>query len=210
MQNTGNRPWYQRAVRWGQTNLTEIDPSRYDIEWWREHWRRTKIQGVIVNAGGIVAYYPSEFPMQHQAKFLNGRDLFGEISAVAREDGLSVIARMDSNRAHEEFLNEQPGWFARDIDGNPIKIGDLYVACIFSDYYDVYLPDVLREIIGRYQPDGFTDNSWAGLRRDRICYCENCSQKFQSAHGGDLPKAHDWDSPVYKQNINSSNTDPSG
>ena len=23
------RPWYQRVYRWGQTNLTEIDPSRY-------------------------------------------------------------------------------------------------------------------------------------------------------------------------------------
>ena len=52
-------PWYRRTYRWGQTNLTEIDPVRYDAGWWREHWRRTRVQGVIVNAGGIVAYYPS-------------------------------------------------------------------------------------------------------------------------------------------------------
>ena len=24
-------PWYRRAVRWGQTNITERDPTRYDI-----------------------------------------------------------------------------------------------------------------------------------------------------------------------------------
>jgi hypothetical protein len=35
-------PWYRRTLRWGQTNITEIDPPRYDIPWWREYWRRTR------------------------------------------------------------------------------------------------------------------------------------------------------------------------
>jgi hypothetical protein len=43
-------PWYRRAVRWGQTNITERDPLRYDIAWWRDYWKRTAIQGVIINA----------------------------------------------------------------------------------------------------------------------------------------------------------------
>src|SRR5690349_23781041 len=35
-QQTGQAlPWYRRAYRWGQTNITEKDPVRYDIEWWR-------------------------------------------------------------------------------------------------------------------------------------------------------------------------------
>jgi len=49
-------PWYRRATRWGQTNITERDPVRYDIPWWREYWKRTEVQCVIINAGGIVAY----------------------------------------------------------------------------------------------------------------------------------------------------------
>ena len=44
-------PWYRRAYRWGQTNITEKDPVRYDIPWWREHWKRTEVQAVIVNRG---------------------------------------------------------------------------------------------------------------------------------------------------------------
>ena len=55
MHEERSAPWYRRTYRWGQTNLTEIDPSRYDGEWWREQWRRTRVQGVVVNAGGIVA-----------------------------------------------------------------------------------------------------------------------------------------------------------
>src|SRR5262249_58751879 len=62
-----DRPWYRRAYLWGQTNITEKDPVRYDIAWWREQWKRTRVQAVIVNAGGIVAYYPSRFPLHHQA-----------------------------------------------------------------------------------------------------------------------------------------------
>jgi hypothetical protein len=30
-------PWYRRALRWGQTNITEIDPTSYDIAWWRRY-----------------------------------------------------------------------------------------------------------------------------------------------------------------------------
>src|SRR3954447_12492207 len=70
-------PWYRRAYLWGQTNITEKDPIRYDIAWWRSQWQRTRVQAVIVNAGGIVAYYPSRFPLHHRAEFLGNRDLFG-------------------------------------------------------------------------------------------------------------------------------------
>ena len=30
-------PWYRRTLRWGQTNLNELDPTRYDSEWWRQY-----------------------------------------------------------------------------------------------------------------------------------------------------------------------------
>src|SRR6266568_7298723 len=117
-------PWYRRARRWGQTNITERDPVRYDIPWWREYWKRTQIQGVIINAGGIVAYYPSKFPLHHRAEFLNGRDLYGELANAAHEDGLAVLARMDSNRAAEDFYKQDPDWFTVDANGKPNRAAD--------------------------------------------------------------------------------------
>ena len=59
-------PWYRRTARWGQTNITEADVDRYDIAWWRKQWKRTEVQGVVINAGGIVAYYPSKFPLHYR------------------------------------------------------------------------------------------------------------------------------------------------
>ncbi|MFL6414681.1 MAG: hypothetical protein ACJ74Y_03295 [Bryobacteraceae bacterium] len=42
-----------------------------------------------------------------------------------------------------------------------------------SDYHQQYLLGLLTEIVERSQPDGFADNSWAGLGRASICYCES-------------------------------------
>ena len=158
------------------------------------------MQAVIINAGGIVAYYPSKFPLHHRAEFLGDRDLFGELTKAAHDDGIFVMARMDSNRTAEDFFKAHPDWFARDVDGQPYRAADKYVACINSPYYDEYLPGVLREIIERSHPDGFTDNSWAGLGRESICYCDNCTRKF---HGderqGRCRGQADWNDPAYRE-----------
>jgi hypothetical protein len=192
-------PWYKRVYRWGQTNITERDPVRYDIAWWREYWKRTEIQGVIVNAGGIVAYYPSKFPLHHRAEFLNGRDLYGEVAEAAHKDGLAVLARMDSNRTAEDFFQAHPDWFAREASSGPYRAEDKYVTCVNSPYYDEYIPSVLTEIIERSHPEGFTDNSWSGLTRNSICYCDNCARKFQDKTGKPLPRKKDWNDTVYRQ-----------
>src|ERR1700726_4270314 len=126
-QANSDAPWYRRATRWGQTNITERDPVRYDIPWWREYWKRTRVQGVIVNAGGIVAYYPSKFPLHHRAEFLNGRDLYGELAKAAHDDGLVVMARMDSSRTAEDFYRAHPDWFTRDSRGEPYRASDKYI-----------------------------------------------------------------------------------
>ncbi|MCL4850134.1 MAG: Tat pathway signal protein [Bryobacteraceae bacterium] len=195
----GAVPWYRRAYRWGQTNITEKDPERYDIEWWRKYWKRTQVQAVIINAGGIVAYYPSKFPLQHRAQFLGNRDLFGELTKAAHDDGIFVMARMDSNRTGEDFFKAHPGWFARDKDGNPYRAADKFITCINSPYYEEYLPGVLTEIIERSHPDGVTDNSWAGLGRNSICYCANCEREFRKKAGKAIPSRANWDDPVYRQ-----------
>lgn len=192
-------PWYRRTYRWAQTNITEIDPTRYDIAWWRQHWKRTQIQGVIINAGGIFAYYPSKFPLHYRPAALGDRDLYGELTRAAHDDGLVVLARMDSNRAHEAFYQAHRDWFAVDAGGKPYRAGELYVSCINGPYYEEYLPDVLREIIERSCPEGITDNSWSGLDRGSICYCQHCARRFRERTGKPLPTRHDWNDPVYRE-----------
>src|SRR5437588_4626386 len=132
-------PWYRRALRWGQTNINEMDPARYDILWWRDYWKRTRTQGVMINAGGIVAYYPSKYPLHRRAQFLGERDLFGELAAAAHAEGLAVLARMDSGGAGDDFFRAHPGWFAVDANGESYRARGLYVPCINGPYCREYI-----------------------------------------------------------------------
>ncbi len=191
-------PWFRKITRWGQTNITEKDPLSYDIDWWRGHWKKTHTQGVIINAGGIIAYYPTKIPLHYKAEYLQGRDLFGDLCKTAHEDGLVVFARMDSNRAHEEFFRAHPDWFAIDGEGRPYRAGDLYITCVNSPYYNEHIPSILTEISNLYRPEGFTDNSWSGLGRESICYCENCKKSFRDKTGQAIPLKKNWDDPVYR------------
>lgn len=192
-------PWFRRAQRWGQVNLAELDPTRIDLNLWRAQWRSTALQGVVVNAGGIVAYYPTEVPLHRRAQFLGKRDLFGELRSAAAEDGLAVFARMDSNRADESFYRAHQDWFAEDAEGKPYRVTELFVACVNSPYYTDYIPAILREIATRYHPEGFTDNNWNGPMRDQPCFCGRCEQLFRARTGEPIPRKTNWDDPVYRE-----------
>ncbi len=191
-------PWFRRTCRWVQTNLNEQDPATYDASLWADYWKRTRAQGVIVNAGGIVAFYPSRFPWHHRARALGQRDLFGEIREGARRAGLTVLARMDSTRTYEEVLRAHPDWFARDAQGEPYRSGELYTACVNGPWTLECIPAILREIAERYGPDGFTDNSWSGLGQRQVCCCDRCRDLFRRAASLELPQRVDWDDPAYR------------
>ena len=105
---------------------------------------------------------------------------------------------MDSNRVAEDFYRAHPDWICVDAEGKPYRQADKYITCINSPYYSEYLPRIMTEVIKRSRPDGFSDNSWPGMPRDRICQCRNCSEKFFARAGIALPKVHDWASENYR------------
>jgi len=106
---------------------------------------------------------------------------------------------MDSNRAHRDFYEAHPDWFAVDRQGAPFRAGDLFITCINSPYYDEYIPDILREVIEHAHPEGITDNSWSGLDRESICHCKHCAKRFREFSGASLPREKDWSSDVYRE-----------
>ena len=160
---------------------------------------KNRAQGAIINAAGIVAYYPTQVPFHRRAQFLGDRDLFGELCRAAHEDGLAVLARMDSNSADDKFYQAHPDWFSVDADGKPYRAGELYIGCMNGPYYREHIPSIMREIIGRYHPEGLTDNNWSGLTSDRMCHCSNCQKKFRAETSHDLPRRKDWNDPVYRK-----------
>ncbi len=192
-------PWYRRVTRWGQINITLDTASNFDIAWWRNFWKKTETQGIILNAGGIYAYYPTRVPNHYRAPLLGENDLFGDLCKAAHQDGLVVFARMDSGSVVQQYYNVRPDWIALDSEGKPYSSGDRYITCVNSPYYNEHIPAILTEIATTYHPEGFTDNSWAGLGINSPCFCENCKRIFREKTGKEIPRTRNWNDPVFRE-----------
>src|SRR4051794_26848468 len=97
-----SKPWYASMRRCGQLNLNERDPLTLDVSKWIDYWASLKLDALLLNGGGIVAFYPTEVSYHHRSEFLGTRDLFGELVAAARAKDMRVVSRMDCNYAYEE------------------------------------------------------------------------------------------------------------
>ena len=149
--------------RCGQLNFNERDPLTLDVAAWADYWASLRVNALLVNGGGIMAFYPTDVPYHHRSAFLGTRDLFGEMAAAARARGIRVVARMDCNYSWEEALQAHPEWFERDRNGQPRRHNEstwLFKTCMFSPYFTEQMPAIYREIGKRYAVDAFFTNGW--------------------------------------------------
>ena len=85
--------WYRKMRRCGQVNFNEMDPGRLDIAQWVDYWSSLKLDALLLNAGGIMAFYPTKIPGHHRSQFLGDGDLFGDFTKAAKARGMRVVAR---------------------------------------------------------------------------------------------------------------------
>jgi hypothetical protein len=171
--------WYQKMRRSGQINFNETDPQKLDIAQWIEYWSSLKLDALLLNAGGIMAFYPTKVPYHRRSQYLGDRDLFGDFTKAAKARNMRVVARLDCNYAYDEALQARPEWFVRRADGQPVKHGEspwLYQTCMFSTYFSEQMTSIIREVNSLYDVDGFFTNGWPGTGRPPACFCEVCKR----------------------------------
>src|SRR5438046_2425423 len=62
-------PWYATMRRCGQLNFNERDPLTLDVGAWAEYWASLRVNALLVNGGGIMAFYPTAVPYHHRSAF---------------------------------------------------------------------------------------------------------------------------------------------
>ncbi len=169
--------WYTSMRRCGQTNFNERDPLELDIEWWIDYWSSLKLDALLLNAGGIMAFYPTKIPYHHRSQFLGERDLFGDFAKAAKAAHMRVVARLDCNEVYEEAYKAHPEWVARTDAGKPVMNSEspwLYKTCMYSSYFTEQMPAIIHEINSLYDVDGFFTNGWPSTDGPPECYCDAC------------------------------------
>ncbi len=185
-------PWYQSMHRCGQINFNERDPEVLNIQAWLDYWSTLKLDALLLNAGGIMAFYPTRIPYHHKSAYLGTRDLFGDFAKATKARGMRIVARLDCNYAYEEAYTAHPEWFERKSTGDPVLHNEspwLYKTCMFSPYFTEQMPAIIREINSLYDVDAFFTNGWPSTARPPACFCEHCrelgdpkSPKYYRAH----------------------------
>ncbi|MBC7826620.1 MAG: beta-galactosidase trimerization domain-containing protein [Chitinophagaceae bacterium] len=192
-------PWFDRSMRWAQLAFVENDPGKYDPDFWLDYFKRIHADGVLLSAGGIVAFYPTNIPLHHRSDWLGDKDPLGYLVSECRKMNMSVILRTDPHATRQNMYDAHPDYIAVMADGkkrrhwaNP----ELWVTCALGPYNFDFMKKVNQEIMERYHPDAIFSNRWHG---HGLCYCEHCRKNFKSASGLDLPYTTERLDPNYQK-----------
>lgn len=191
--------WFDKAMRWAQLAFVENDPGNYDPDFWLDYFKRIHADGVLLSAGGIVAFYPTDIPLHHRSPWMGNTDPLGYLVKECRKMNMSVILRTDPHATRQNMYDAHPDYIAVTADGkkrrhwaNP----ELWVTCALGPYNFDFMTKVNREIMQRYQPDAIFSNRWHG---HGVCYCEHCKKNFKAYSGLELPPVTERLNPVYQK-----------
>ncbi len=191
--------WYDRPMRWAQLSFVEDDPGNYSLDFWLDYFKRVHADAALLDAGGCVAFYPTQIPLHYRSKWLGDRDTFGDITAACRKLGMNVVARTDSHGCHQDAYDAHPDWIMVNEHGEKVRHWsdkDFWVTCALGPYNFEFMTAVHREIMTKYNPDSIFTNRWAG---SGMCYCEHCRKNFRDFSGLDLPRTRDPKDPARRQ-----------
>jgi len=182
--------WTKQRLRMIQNNLREIDAD-LDVDRLMEELKRYEANTLMMNAGGMFAFYPTKLPFQYKTPYLK-KDLLGEAVEQAHRNGMRFIARFDFSKAHESLFASNPEWFYRTRDGREVNYHGIVHTCLNSEYQQQLSLQIIDEVITSYEVDGIFFNMFGYQHWDYSgnhygpCYCDNCVRRFREYCGEDL------------------------
>ena len=204
--------WWKEPMRVLQYNLQVRDTPGMDAEKIARETEEMAANVVVMNVGGIYAWYQSKVKYHHINEYLpEGRDLLKEWIDAFHKRNIKFVARFDFSITDDTTYQSKPQWFARHKDKSPYyrgekRMGDwsLFLnTCATGGYRneEVGVP-VIQEVLDQYDIDGIFFNApYASA-----CFCERCQEKYLERYGKEMPDDSDdfeadWLSYCTKENI---------
>ena len=174
--------WHQRLKRIMQVNFDEKDAEALDIEAYAAYLGSIKTQATYLSITNQTAFYPTKIPDLTVSRWLNGRDFFGECVKALKKYDIKILGRLSIDLAPTAMIDKHPDWFIRAKDGSIPNRGGMpgfsdrfSPTCQFTSYYSDFIPQVIKEVITRYDIDAVYSNGWPGTNAT-VCYCQACQK----------------------------------
>lgn len=191
-----NYPW-----RMVQTNFRETDMADVDAQRFAQDLADFGATVVTLNAGGILASYPSKLPFHTVSSYLTGSSL-KEMIEACHAKGIKVIARMDFSKIPYAVYEKHPEWAFITAEGKIIEQNGFVQTCQNSEYQQEKVIEILQEMLSTHPFDGVYCNMSGFIATDYnekihgFCTCENCRKGFKAATGMDVPQKMDMRDPA--------------
>jgi hypothetical protein len=195
--------WTGNTLRLVQNNLREVDAD-LDVDKLISQLKAMDANVLMMNAGGMFAFYPSKLPYQYVTPYLK-RDLLGETIQKAHKNGIRFIARFDFSKAHESIFEKRPEWFYRTRDGKEVNYSGIVHTCLNGGYQQQNSLVILEEALTAYDVDGVFFNMFGYQNWDYsgnyygICHCDNCRVQFKKLYGLELPQEEDRGNETFRK-----------
>lgn len=145
--------WKQNNLRVIQTNLPAYEAATLNSDSLLKDLEACSANTLLINAGGIMAFYPTKLDFQYTNPYMKG-NMLGDVIQRCHQRGIKVIVRFDFSRIHESIFKAHPDWCYISPKGERIINTDMYVVSINAPYVQEKAFKIIEEVIDRFAIDG--------------------------------------------------------
>lgn len=198
--------WWQRNnLRVMQINLPDYEAT-LSVPDLMEDLERFSVNTLIVNGGGIMAFYPSKLDFEYINPHMQP-DMLGDIVSGCHARGIRVLTRFDFSRIHESIFEKHPDWAYLSPTGERIRNDDMYVTSVNAPYVQEKCMEIIREVMTLYSIDGIfinmpgyaTRNAYEGVYHGIDQNPHDAARFAAFSDGLALPQEEDRNDPVFQK-----------
>ena len=145
--------WKQNNLRVIQTNLPAYEAATLNPDSLLKDLEACSANTLLINAGGIMAFYPTQLDFQYTNPYMKG-NMLGDVIQRCHQRGIKVMVRFDFSRVHESIFKAHPDWCYISPKGERIINTDMYVVSINAPYVQDRAFKIIEEVIDRFAIDG--------------------------------------------------------
>lgn len=197
--------WRQNNLRVIQTNLPDYEAAALNADSLVNDLMNYSANTLIINAGGIMAFYPSKLDYHYINPYIKNEMLRDVIEKCHRQN-IRVIVRFDFSRIHESIFKANPDWCYVSKKGEHMINRDMYVTSINAPYVQEKAFNIIAEVMNKYPIDGIflnmpgyqVNNAYEG-KYYGIDQNEYDKKRFSEwSHGKSLPVEENKSDSLYQ------------